>query len=275
MPAFYAHQRFGNDVFRQLPEAYQTLINKEKDLFNIGLQGPDPFFYFRPLTKNPVTRLGSKLHHLSGRQFFGKLIPYNEPEKVYLTGVLCHFMLDSTCHGYVWAKTKEGPASHEEIESDFERFLLERDGKEPASTKVTGDFHPSVRSAKAMAAVYSEAIPAISWPLVEDDLGDVVLFQNFLLCPGEAKRKSLMALFRLMKIDRSVGGHIVKNEPDPACGESSEELMKRYETALEKAVPFVEAYLDTADTEAICAMLTNEKFTCDFEGEVHDHAGSV
>lgn len=275
MPAFYAHQRFGYDILGQLPEALQTQLEKEKDLFTIGLQGPDPFFYFRPLTKNPVKRLGSKLHNLSGRQFFGKLLPYNEPEKAYLTGVLCHFMLDSTCHGYVWEKTEEGPASHEEIESDFERYLLDRDGDMPASTILTKDFHPSMRSSKAIAAVYSEALPGISWPLIDDDLKDVVFFQNILLCPGEAKRKGLMAVLHLMKKDHSLGGHIVKNEPDPACEASSAHLMELYEAALQKAVPFVADYLKASGEQEIREMLKNDAFAYDFEGEVHGHAGSV
>lgn len=275
MPAFYAHQRFGYDVLGQLPEAFQTQLEKERDLFTIGLQGPDPFFYFRPLTKNVVKSLGSKLHNLSGRQFFGKLLPYNEREKAYLAGVLCHFMLDSTCHGYVWEKTAEGPASHEEIESDFERYLLDRDGKEPASTVLTEDFHPSMRSSKAIADVYCEAVPSVSWPLIDDDLKDVVFFQNILLCPNEAKRKGLMSVLHLLKKDHSLGGHIVKNDPDPACAESSEHLMALYNEALQKAVPWVETYLAASDAGEIREMLKADAFAYDFEGEVHGYAGSV
>ena len=275
MPAFYAHQRFGYDVLGQLPEVLQTQLEKEKDLFTIGLQGPDPFFYFRPLTKNVVKSLGSKLHNLSGRQFFGKLLPYHDAEKAYLTGVLCHFMLDSTCHGYVWEKTAEGPASHEEIESDFERFLLDKDGRVPASAVLTDEFHPSMRSAKAIAAVYSEAVPAISWPLIDDDLKDVIFFQNILLCPTEAKRKGLMSVLHLMKKDHSLGGHIVKNEPDPNCTESSAHLMTLYDEALRKAIPQIENYLNASDAEEIHEMLKDDAYAYDFEGEVHDHAGSV
>ena len=70
MPATYAHLRFGREVFRLLPDKFQSVIMEEPSLYAIGLHGPDIFFYYMPFKSNPVSRLGSELHHKKGRFFF-------------------------------------------------------------------------------------------------------------------------------------------------------------------------------------------------------------
>ena len=49
MPAMYAHQRFGDLVYGELPAEIQRRIDPHRDLYNIGLQGPDIFFYADPI----------------------------------------------------------------------------------------------------------------------------------------------------------------------------------------------------------------------------------
>ena len=58
MPSTYAHQHFGNLVFDKLPEKLQEEIAPYRGLYNIGLQGPDIFFYYKPLHKNDVAAYG-------------------------------------------------------------------------------------------------------------------------------------------------------------------------------------------------------------------------
>ena len=49
MPSMYAHQKFGNDVLYLLPKEVRERIAEQEDLYHIGLQGPDIFFYHKPL----------------------------------------------------------------------------------------------------------------------------------------------------------------------------------------------------------------------------------
>ena len=63
MPAFYAHYRFGCEALEiaaleSAPSAIQTLCRENRALFDIGLHGPDLFFFYRPILPNRVNRIG-------------------------------------------------------------------------------------------------------------------------------------------------------------------------------------------------------------------------
>ena len=51
--------------------------------------------------------------------------------RAYLYGFLCHFILDSECHPYISCYMEEHGLGHLEIETDFERYLLEKSGHDP------------------------------------------------------------------------------------------------------------------------------------------------
>lgn len=107
MPAFYAHDRFGEKAAGKLEEELRQIVMKYYPQFEIGLQGPDIFFFYRPYFKNKVTRYGSHLHNISARSFFEhapevvKKYGRDSAEYAYLLGFICHFTLDSECHPYV------------------------------------------------------------------------------------------------------------------------------------------------------------------------------
>ena len=68
MPTTYAHWRFGNVSLNSLDEKYKTIINKYRSLFDIGVHGPDIFFYYNALKHNDVNRYGSRMHDTSMKQ---------------------------------------------------------------------------------------------------------------------------------------------------------------------------------------------------------------
>lgn len=45
MPAFYAHERFGKKVWKQMHGELKETIREHYPQFQIGLQGPDIFFF--------------------------------------------------------------------------------------------------------------------------------------------------------------------------------------------------------------------------------------
>ena len=135
MPACYAHYRFGFRVLPRLEPELAALIRRNRQMYDLGLHGPDFFFYYNPFaSRNRFNRLGSEIHRLTGREFFSraarslKLEP-NETAAAYLYGVLAHFALDSACHPYVNGKAAEKEVGHIELETEFDRFLLELDCK--------------------------------------------------------------------------------------------------------------------------------------------------
>ena len=60
----------GRETARLLEPAALGVITQAPQLYSIGLHGPDLFFYYKPLSKNPVNQLGHGLHDRPGREFF-------------------------------------------------------------------------------------------------------------------------------------------------------------------------------------------------------------
>ena len=44
MPSTYAHRLFGEKILEHYPESIRALVQNERQLYDIGLHGPDIFF---------------------------------------------------------------------------------------------------------------------------------------------------------------------------------------------------------------------------------------
>lgn len=135
MPANYAHYRFGQACLPLLPDAARRTVRRFRSLYEAGLHGPDPFFYYNPVLPTRVGRLGKTYHKMTGRAFFEAAAKrrLSEGAMAYLYGVLTHYCLDAACHPLVIGWAAEKKAGHTEIETELERHLLTRDKKLPAS----------------------------------------------------------------------------------------------------------------------------------------------
>ena len=137
MPSTYAHRRFGADVLALLPDGLRATLEQHRELYDIGLHGPDLMFYYKALQSNPVNRLGNTMHEQKGEVFFtrARTVVENAPDKdaalAYALGFVCHFALDSTCHPYVEAYVRESGVGHCEIETEFDNALMREDGLDP------------------------------------------------------------------------------------------------------------------------------------------------
>ena len=137
MPAIYAHDRFGEAVISHLPLSLRETLQKYPIALHLGFQGPDILFYHKPLKKNPIKTKGMDIHHIPANVFFieqaKRLISENErldpsPYLSYIAGFLCHFLLDVALHPYIYEIEDTG-ISHGKIESEFDKYLLKKDGK--------------------------------------------------------------------------------------------------------------------------------------------------
>ncbi len=248
MPATYAHLRFGREVFSLLPDKFQSVILKEPSLYAIGLHGPDIFFYYMPFKSNPVSRLGSELHHKRGRFFFeraGRILESRgekEEDLSYVLGYLCHFTLDVYCHAYINQRVEKTGASHTAIESDFDRDLLLRDGYKPTARDLTAHIHPRKDYARVIAAYHPETKPAT----VYRSLKDFVFYNDLLLAPDPAKRKLLTSLFRVFDPKGKLMEHMIMEEADPRCEETRAVLLEKYTAAVPAAADLIGRFHDMA-----------------------------
>ena len=84
-----------------LPRPLQKSIEVNRELFDIGLHGPDILFYYQVFSKNHVNGLGYKMHDQMADAFFKRaveVIGASEDKgaaRAYIYGFICHFALDS------------------------------------------------------------------------------------------------------------------------------------------------------------------------------------
>ena len=72
MPSTYAHRRFGTNVLEHLPDELRAQLEQNRELYDIGLHGPDLLFYYHAASSNPVSALGNAMHDKPGRVFFDR-----------------------------------------------------------------------------------------------------------------------------------------------------------------------------------------------------------
>ena len=128
MPSTYAHYRFGIQMLPQMPADVRRTIQRFRQLFEMGLHGPDIFFYNSPLIKTNVGFWGAKFHEQTGEDFFTRVcrnlrLEPSEAAAAYLYGVLCHYCLDAHCHPYVHKTAEKGEVTHAQLETEFERYF--------------------------------------------------------------------------------------------------------------------------------------------------------
>ena len=70
MPTTYAHDLFGQKAYAFLNPEIKQVIRKNKNLFRIGLHGPDILFYDIPNAR--VTGTGIAMHREAAAPFFEK-----------------------------------------------------------------------------------------------------------------------------------------------------------------------------------------------------------
>ena len=160
MPSTYAHRRFGADVLALLPDGLRQTLEQHRELYDMGLHGPDLMFYYKALQTNPVNRLGNAMHEEKGEVFFtrARAVVEHAADKdaalAYALGFVCHFALDSTCHPYVEAYVRESGVSHCEIETEFDNALLREDGYDPMKFFTASHIKPSRQRAEVVAPFY-------------------------------------------------------------------------------------------------------------------------
>lgn len=197
MSAAYTHYRFASEVFPTLPPEVRTRISHFRSVFDAGAQGPDFFFYYSPLIPTAQGNLGAKFHRQTGTAFFTsavrrlKLTP-SEVGTAYLYGVLAHYCLDREIHAYIHEKEAAAcPFGHVEMESEFDRFLLTKDGKIPAHVQ---DLSRLVRLSRGECATVAELYPGARVRTVTVGFGNM---RRLLKLFSSRNRKTTEALVSL------------------------------------------------------------------------------
>lgn len=138
MPAIFAHYTFGAEALTEFTAPVRRIVCAHRGLFDLGLQGPDFYFFdqFQALRGKHYSKTGSALHHGSCEKLLlalegeGGRRP-TSAELAYLFGLIGHFALDSTAHPAIERWVAELAYDHHRLETEFDRYLLERRGFDP------------------------------------------------------------------------------------------------------------------------------------------------
>lgn len=139
LPGYITHNIFGIKEFKIMQEGViKSAVRKHRNVFYVGNQGPDIFFYYPGYFMINRRNLGSIMHTAKTGEYMTKILDYilNLNDNIerdiciaYFAGFLSHYTLDRTCHPYIYwktdrmHKTKDYHAKHVALETDID-FLF-------------------------------------------------------------------------------------------------------------------------------------------------------
>lgn len=254
MPANYAHYRFGKLALSSMPADVRQCIQRFRRMYDMGLHGPDIFFYYNPFLKTAVGELGSKFHRQTGQEFFSTACTAatSEAARAYLYGLLAHYCLDSVCHPYIQSLVDIGEARHVPLEAQFDRFLLVLD-KEPSPQ--TYDMSKRFKLTRGECMTVAEFYPGATGANVSQSVKFMSLFTKYLTHPNREKRARFLRKFK-----PDIQDYLIPEEEAEELALYVTELYALYNQALQRYPRLLEqlaAYLQTGEP-------LGEDFTPDF-----------
>lgn len=244
MPTTYTHYRFGCDVLKSLPAQIQEQILPYRELFDIGVHGPDLLFYYKPLSKHPVNQTGYAMHGRPGRDFFraakSSMDQTSEsgPGLAYLYGFICHFILDSICHPYIEEQVRQTSITHSEIEAELDRRLMVIDRHDPITYRPTAHLKATPFHAETIARFF----PSIGKHKILKCIKSMRWYCNMLVAPSPGKRKLIYAALKLAGCYPSIHGMIINYQTNPACISICTTLEHLYLQSVPTAVELIIGY---------------------------------
>lgn len=228
MPANYAHYRFGRDLIPQLPADVRQCVQRFRRMYDLGLFGPDFFFYYFPFVKNSTRALGAAFHMQSGQEFFTNACKAatSEAARAYLYGLLGHYCLDSVCHPYINRLAEIEEARHVPLESEFERLLLVMDRiPQPHLHDMSGKAKPTRGECMTIAEFY----PGATGGKVSLSYKSMAYYVKLLVTPSREKTVRFYTKFHT-----SLPEYRVPEEENEALSLYTRELLALYEQAAER-----------------------------------------
>ena len=234
MPATYAHYRFGNAMLSAMPADMCRTAKRYRRLYDVGLHGPDLFYFYRPGLPAKLRVLGHKFHMQTGREFFSRVcrnlrLDPTEEGKAYLYGVLCHYALDAACHPYVEQQTQDGLVSHTRLETEFDAFLFEKDGKRTSTQR---DLSRHLRLTQEECAVAARFYPGTEDRQIASCVKSMAAIRKLLALPEGDPRRLLSGVMGAASQEFSY--MVIGPEPDVRCEHMLQPLMERYDRAAQR-----------------------------------------
>lgn len=253
MPTTYTHDLFGKMVLQKLPEEMRDIVKAHPMAYIIGLHGPDILFYYRPFHKNEVNQTGHRMHGEIAADFFKHckrqyLRTGDEKVLSYTMGFICHYMLDSSCHPYIYRYTDRTGATHAEIETELDRALMEKNGKNPFTYHPASVIHPERETVRAIASLFDD----ISEKQIRKTLRGMKFYTGIMVCRSPWRRSLMLKCMKFSGVYEEIQGRLMRKQHFARCQESTEELLHMVKCAVPETVTVLEEFYRTLeDPDAI------------------------
>lgn len=260
MPANYAHYRFGCQIEPSLPANVRRPIQRFRRMYDMGLHGPDIFFYHNIFSDSAVGKQGTKLHTMTGRDFFTMVcrrlrLEQTEAGQAYLYGLLAHYCLDSVCHPLIQEASADSKTGHLEIETEFDRYLLALDGK---ASPATWDTSAHMTLTKGECVTVAGLYPAITPGNVLQSVMTMSGVTRLLAAP-KGKVRSLMHQ-SANKVVPKFTPFIMADQANETWAHLNDDLKSRYDQALQRYPVLLEQLTAHLTYNAVLGEVFNPTF---------------
>ena len=259
MPSHYAHYRFGIECIPLLSPQEQRIVKQFRQIYEVGLQGPDIFFYRSIFLRDSAAALASATHRETGALFFTRCCEVlrqepGEAAHAYLLGLLTHYCLDKGLHPLISLHTQDGKIGHAELETEFDRSLLQLDGNRQPNTF---DMSSHVKLTPGECATVARFYPGMGQISVLLSVRGMGLSMKILSMPNGGLRRF---------VEKGAGKRLrqffMHRLPNRRCAHLNEPLLEHYRAALE-VLPEMAAQLREHLNQGTPL---GECFATDFEG---------
>lgn len=223
MPGFTTHYIMGMKAYNDMPSnQLKHIIAKHRWLYQLGLQGPDMFFYNLPILRHRDYRnVGSYMHEQHLQDFFavyseemGNLSSrlHREQALAYFCGYVCHYICDSVCHPFIYGRIQYDTGKpglkhhrlHAELESKIDSLLLMKYKKKgPAQFNQAATICLNSQEIQLMSRLLSKCINEAYYPITYEN--------NFQVTPRMIHRSILALRFgcrAIPSISRKILPHV-------------------------------------------------------------------
>lgn len=214
MPGFATHYLFGVTACQELGRLRTAAcLRKYSTAFGLGLQGPDLFYYSLNSFLHSGGNPGILAHHHATGKLLTNLLQSRNifPDKrerniasAYILGFVGHYILDSTCHPYIYAKSHKGTygrdyfGHHVYLETDIDAELLSYyKNCFPSEFRRERTVILTPRERRVVAAVlhyaYSNTFPQYRFSYIRMYLAIGAMYSNLRLLHDPSGKKKVLA----------------------------------------------------------------------------------
>lgn len=216
----YAQYRLGAELIGTMPPEIKRTIGRFRQLYDMGLHGPEVFGF---------AGQGQKFLRQRGDVFFDRVcravrMERSEGAMAYLYGLVAYYAISSVISPYIHQTAQSLSIPEGKIRTEFDRFLLETDGKSPAFCyDRSRHIHLTPGECETVATFY----PGISAGSVEKSVKRMARILHQPVLPAGSRRNLVVKVMELHK----EGDFVMGTRPDHRLISANQELFRLYQQA--------------------------------------------